>query len=493
MADLSTKGEYWPTKGWRTSTPEEQGMDSELLAKACVFVREQELNVHSMLIIRHGYIVVDAYFYPFPPGTMHDIASCTKSFTATLIGIAIDKGFIKSVKQPVIDLFPGRKIANVDARKIAMTLEHLLTMTSGLACYYEPGEISLREMFQSTDWKQFTLDLPMIETPGTRFEYCSPVSHLLSAIIQETTGMNTLAFARGYLFEPLGITEIIWPTDPQGINHGWGDLHLTPYDMAKLGYLYLNNGQWESKQILSSQWIVATTKKHSSPPPDLSSAYGYGYHWWLATPEIYYATGRGGQMILVVPESDIVVVFTGGLSSDEVTKRDEMLTSVIAPSAKSPTPLPANPDGVALLESSSRQVKLRQTKPEPLPPLSPKAQHISGQTYLLEDNPLGWQAFSLIFQERDEAMFATTIDGSLYELTLGLDNVFRITPRARFGLPAALKGFWQKNNVFTLYWDEIANINRWQINITFQNNRVTVQMQEPSWHSRVIISGRLKQ
>jgi CubicO group peptidase (beta-lactamase class C family) len=492
MAGLNFERTYWSTKSWPTSAPEEQGMDSELLAKACAFVRGQELHVHSMLIIRHGHLVVDAYFYPFSPGLMHDIASCTKSFTTTLIGIAIDKGFIKSVQQPVIDLFSKRKIANMDGHKESMTLEHLLTMTSGLSCYHRPGEITLQKMLQSQDWVQFTLDLAMNEPPGTRFEYCSPCSHLLSAIIQENTGMSILDFSRRHLFEPLGFSEVIWPADPQGINHGWGDLHLTPHDMAKLGYLYLNNGLWQGKRIISSQWIAATIKKHSSPPPDIYPVFGYGYQWWLTTPDIYYADGRGGQMILVVPEADIVVVFTGSIAGSEALKRDEMLLSLVAPSVKSPTSLPVNPYGVALLESFSRQATIYQTKSEPSPPLSGLSRQVSEQTYLLDDNSFGWRAFSLAFQEKQEATFTPTLNGISYELKLGLDNIFRLNPRARFGLPALLKGSWEGDHVFHLFWDEVANINRWQMKFTFQDGKVTVQIQEPTQQGNLEISGRLK-
>jgi CubicO group peptidase (beta-lactamase class C family) len=492
MADLHFDRMYWPTEGWRTSTPEEQGMDSELLAKACAFVREQELHVHSMLIIRHGYLVVDAYFPPFSPGIMHDIASCTKSFTTSLIGIAIDKGFINSVKQPVMDLFSKHKIANMDTPKKSMTLEHLLTMTSGLSCFHMPGEITLQKMLQSQDWVQFTLDLAMNEPPGTRFEYCSPCSHLLSAIIQENTGLSTLDFARKHLFEPLGISEVIWPTDPQGINHGWGDLHLTPHDMAKLGYLYLNNGLWQGKQIISPRWIAAAIKKHSSPPPDIYPVFGYGYQWWLTTPDIYYADGRGGQMILVVPEADTVVVFTGGIAGSEVPKRDEMLFSLVAPSVKSPSSLPVNPYGVALLESFSRQASIYQTKSDPPLPLSPLSRQVSEQIYLLEDNLFGWQAFSLAFQEKNEATFIPILNGIPYKLTLGLDNVFRINPRARFDLPALLKGSWEGDNIFNLFWDEVANINRWEMKFAFQDDKVIVQIQEPTQQGNIEISGRLQ-
>jgi len=488
MTDTNIRRDYWPTNGWHITTPEEQGIDSELLARACDLITENKLHIHSMLVVRHGYLVADAYFYPYTPNTLHDLASCTKSFTSTLIGIAIDRGNIKSVKQPVLELLQGRDVANVDARKEAMTLEHLLTMSTGMVCYNEPGEITLMEMCQSQDWTRFTLDLPMIEPPGTRFEYCSPASYLLSVIIQEATGMTTLDFARRYLFEPLGITDVIWPVSPQGINHGWGDLHLTPHDMAKLGYLYLNNGQWDGKQVLSTEWIKAATRKHTTPP----QSYGYGYQWWLVSLEIYSAQGRGGQLIIVVPDLDIVVVFTGGLNDEEDLKREEIIQSFLVPAIKPTIPLPANPDGVALLESKIHQATLPEGEPETAPPLPAMAKKISGLIYELDANWLGLKVFSLTFSQQEEALLNLSTEELTLELKVGLDNIFRITSGGRFNLPTALKGAWETDHVFILKWDEIGNINNWQAIITFENDKVTMQWSEATGLDSVTINGYLR-
>ena len=133
----------WPTTGWQTSTPEQQGTDSEKLAEAPDFLQEEDVNIHSLLIIRNGYIVTDAYFCPFARGSVRDVASVTKSFTATLIGIAVSEGRIASVEQPFLEFFPERTVANVDAKKEAMILKDLLTMRSGFECVNEPDEITL--------------------------------------------------------------------------------------------------------------------------------------------------------------------------------------------------------------------------------------------------------------------------------------------------------------------------------------------------------------
>lgn len=470
----------WPTEGWRTSTPEEQGMDSELLAQAIGFIRERNLNIHSLLVIRNGHIVADAYFYPFARGSKHDIASVTKSFTSTLIGIAVDKGYIKSVNQPVLEFFPERTVANLDADKKAMTLKDLLTMSSGLQCISDPREVTLSQMMASPDWVQFMLDLPMSDKPGTRFVYNSGGSHLLSAIIRESTGMNELAFAQENLFEPLGISDVVWPFDPQGVNnHGWGDLKLTPHDMAKLGYLYLNEGRWDGKQIVSSEWVAAATSKHIRS--DLRGHNGYGYQWWIrSSGDGYSAVGRGGQRIFVLPDRKMVVVTTNGMGGDAGhTQLERLLQSFIIPAAKSSKPLPPNPKGVALLESRIRQAAISRTQPRPAPPLPEIATKVSGKSYLLDANPYGLVALSLTFPRQEEAVFGVSIveDSLTLELPVALNNVYRISP-GRFGLPAAAKGFWQTNNSFVLDLDEIGNINHWQIRLTFEEDRATVLMNE---------------
>lgn len=248
-AALTATPDDWPTTGWRVSTPEQQGMDTGKLAEMVEHIQQQEYAIDSVTIIRNGFLVLDAYFYPFQKGLTHPLFSCTKSVTSALIGIALEKGHLVSVTQPIHELFPQRTIANVDARKRAITLEHLLTMASGLDCRdsYKYQWAGLHALRQSADWAQSVLDLPMTAEPGARFEYCNGVSYLLSVILQQATGMRALDFARTHLFGPLGITEGQWRTSPQDVNIGWSDMWLTPYDMAKIGWLYLN------RQLASSR------------------------------------------------------------------------------------------------------------------------------------------------------------------------------------------------------------------------------------------------
>lgn len=310
----SATGTYWPTETWRTSSPEEQGMDSHKLAQMLAAVQQQHLNLHSLLVIRNGYLVSETYFGSYQPDTRHELYSCTKSFVSTLIGIALDKGFIDGTDHRLVDFFPQRTFANLTGQKEDMLLEDVLTMRSGLD--WQEGDPAYMALYQSPDWVGFMLDKPMAAPPGSRFNYCSGCTHLLSAILQQTTGMNPRDFAEQTLFKPLGIVNVKWDTDAAGIPIGGWGLQLTPRDMAKLGYLYLQHGQWAGWQIVSASWVENATQKHTATDGNL----GYGYQWWTyPSLAAYTALGRFGQTIFVIPGSDLVIVTTAEMDNhDEI-------------------------------------------------------------------------------------------------------------------------------------------------------------------------------
>ena len=305
---------YFPDDEWIATTPEEQGMDSTILADLMQFIEDSEAPIHGLVVTRNGYIVEEEYWSYYSETSTHHIFSCTKSFTSTLIGIAIKEGFIDNVSQTVLDFFPDMTIENVDARKEAMTLEHVLTMTTGLDwnehnnSYFDPTNM-YNQMFDSPNPIQFFLNLPTAYDPGTHWEYTTGASHLLSAIIQETTNMTTRDFAEEYLFDPLNMTIGGWNVDPQGIHNGGTQLYVSPRTMAKLGLLYLNNGTWNGQEILSDEYVTQA----SAPQASIAPNYDYGYQWWIDTPhDVFSAQGTEGQYIFVAPEYNIAVAITQG-------------------------------------------------------------------------------------------------------------------------------------------------------------------------------------
>ena len=339
--ESAAAADYWPTDAWRHSTSEAQGMRSQPLADMLAEIKKIGYRIDSVTVIRNGYVVLDAYFHPFKKGLKHDIMSNTKSIMSALIGIAVDRGEIKSVAQPVLGFFPDKTVANVDAHKRAMTLKHLLTMTAGFDCKdnYRHGWDGLKEMQKSPDWAQNVLDLPMAQAPGTGFVYCNGVSFLLSAILQKATGMTALDYAKKRLFGPLGITDVIWPETPRGVSVGYGGILLTPHDMAKFGLLYLNKGKWDGRQIVAEAWVKASTRWHVD-----ATLFGhYGYQWWNDGTGYYVGVGYRGQFIFVVPDKNLVAVFTGDLEGMTFNAPSNLLIKFVLPAVQADTALTANP------------------------------------------------------------------------------------------------------------------------------------------------------
>jgi CubicO group peptidase (beta-lactamase class C family) len=360
-ATAPTLEPYWPTQGWRTSTPEQQGMDSAQLVQMLDAVTARKLDLHSILIIRNGYLVAEVYYGSNSPTLKHELYSVTKSFTSALVGMAIQKGFIDSVNRPVLDLFADRQVAALDARKKAMTLEHLLTMSSGLdwpesGSAYTTTDNPYVRMMRSPDWVQFVLDQPMAQQPGATFNYNSGASHLLSAIVQKTTKMSTLAFAQEYLFKPLGITDVLWGSDASGIAVGGSDLRLTPRDMAKFGYLYLKDGGWEGQQIVPAEWVKTSTTQQIKSD---DAALDYGYQWWVYSDGSFAAHGLGGQYIFVRPRQDLIVVFTSWLTGSDTEQPPALMDSFIVPAARSSVSLPENPEALAQLKARIEAARAR--------------------------------------------------------------------------------------------------------------------------------------
>ncbi|MBN1271056.1 MAG: serine hydrolase [Candidatus Aminicenantes bacterium] len=306
---------------WPTSTPEAQELDPEKLKSLVQAIRDDKTypDVDSLLIIRNGFLVLEEYFHGYDAETLHMVQSVTKSFISALVGIAIDKGFIKDANQKILGFFPDLdSIKNLDERKRSIKIQDLLTMRSGTDFYErEFGSPNFELNRLATGWDIFYLDRPMISDPGTGFRYDTGGSVLLSAILKKVNGMHADAFAEKYLFSHLDISKTFWIKNSEGYPHAGGGLHLLPRDMAKLGQLYLQNGVWQGEQIIPVQWIEESFKPHVIfRVPEDHPYKGYGYYWWILKLDpkdetkgyIYTALGLWGQFIFVIPEYDMVVV-----------------------------------------------------------------------------------------------------------------------------------------------------------------------------------------
>ena len=325
---------------------EEAGIDQTLIEKAVYEVnRGKYKEVHSILILKDDKLVFEKYFeghkyqwdapshhgdlVSWNKDILHTVMSDTKSITSTCIGIAVDNGFIESVNQSIFDYLPDHQHLNTDG-KDKITIEHLLTMTSGLewrewsAPYSSTDNPTVGIWFTDKDPITFILEKPLISEPGTSFAYSGGNMHVLSEIIKNASGMDLDEFSGKYLFEPLGIDNFIWSQFENGLIEAATLLKMTPRDMIKIGVTFLNNGIWDGEQIISEQWVEKSATPYRGNtgikvPGSDSGKRGYSYTWWTIEYSksgkkinMYFADGWGGQNIMVFPELDTVVVFTGG-------------------------------------------------------------------------------------------------------------------------------------------------------------------------------------
>lgn len=374
----------WPTDEWPRSSPQEQQLDASQLEGLVGLIREGKRfpDLHSLLVVRNGYLVVEEYFDGHSADRLHTQQSVSKSFTSALIGIAIEQGKIRGVDEKVLGFFPEMQgIKDRDARKEEMTLGDLLTMRSGTD-YHERGPDSPHQKLNSLErgWDRFYLDRPMETRPGTRFLYDSGGVILMSAMLKSRTGMHADVFAERYLFEPLGITRSDWFRNKDGHPHTGGGLHLRPRDMAKLGLLYLRKGRWGERQVVSAAWVEASTRRHVERRR--GREVGYGYLWWIlegdprgpGNDEIYAAMGFRGQYIFVVPEHDLVVAVTAGARGADQLGPIEFLYAHILPAVR-PDPASGRPPTG---RGAARWIGSAGTSQGGLDPLAPRARPALG-------------------------------------------------------------------------------------------------------------------
>jgi CubicO group peptidase (beta-lactamase class C family) len=331
--------------GWQTASLATVGMDTGRMVEMMNDLEDHPDHwVHSVVVVKDGRLVFEEYFrgedvdlsdlgsglaygsLDFDRNTLHSVASDSKSVTSILLGIAIEEGLIQGPDETLFSYFPDYEHLS-DATKSQITLGHMLAMASGLpwseAYPYDDPRNDLASMVFSDDPIEHALDRSTVAAPGTRFIYDSGTANLLGEVIRRASGMTVAKFAERRLFAPLGIDSYEWygfPSDP-GMTVASSTLYLRPRDMAKIGQMYLDGGVWNGTRVVSEQWVSQSTQEamgmvaSESPIPSLDPA--YGLLWWLGTfstgdTQTYFAAGWGGQFIFVLPDPEMVVVFTAG-------------------------------------------------------------------------------------------------------------------------------------------------------------------------------------
>jgi CubicO group peptidase (beta-lactamase class C family) len=458
-------------------------VDSRLLTAAINQVMEQHLGIHSILVIRHGYAILHADFYPYSSDSPHDMASVTKSITSAVAGIAVGQGLIR-MDQPMLSFFPTERPQNPEPRALRITVGDVVHMESGIDCGYEPGERELELMKQSPDFLRFALSLPMRYDPGTHASYCSPGYHILGSLVAAEAHRTELDFARRSLFEPLGIRTVVWASDAQGRTHGWGDSHLFPEDAAKIGYLYLHGGQWGARQIVPRDWVTASL---TPPPGARGDPGGLGYAWNARRgPEglQFGGEGRGGQSLTVWPDLDTVVVILAGGDPGPI---EGGIRQAIRKAIQSDRPLAPNPEAWRHMQARAAQAA-QEPPPQPAPEMPAMAAEISGAIYDFPVNASRLGDLSLEFRAPGEARVMVKYQGETLTVPVGLDGRYRRGPYGPFHLLAGATGKWTSPNEFLLDLNFIANINHYTLRLRFEGDHLEMADDEASG---LIRSGRV--
>jgi len=303
-----------PVGDWEISTPEEQGLDPLTVAEAYYNADKLE-TIYSLLVVKNGYLVAEKYFNTGSVDELSRRASVTKSYTSALTGIAIDQGYLSGVDLKMMEFFPDVADTITDPRKKQITIQQMLQMRAGYP--WEETDSALWDIIWSGEYLSAIENIPLTADPGTRFQYSNLTAHWTGIIVARATGMDLMSFGEQYLFSLLGVKAGEgWNRDLDGYYIGGGDILFTARDMARFGLLYLNDGSYKGDQVISADWVHDSLQSYSEKTWDNIGRFhnlGYGYYWWSAKVgehRVNFAWGHGGNLIVLVPDQDMVVVVT---------------------------------------------------------------------------------------------------------------------------------------------------------------------------------------
>jgi CubicO group peptidase (beta-lactamase class C family) len=461
-------GTKTPDETFSIAVPEDEGFSSKGLSEIFTYVKEKRINIHSLLILWDKKIVLDAYFYPFRPDLRHDIASCTKSITSMLIGIAIDKGYIKSEAQLVSSFFPETKLTGKGFE--TLSIKDLLTMKAGFDCGFSNEDSLFNELFPSKNWPEFIFNIPFVADPGRQFSYCSCNYYLLGEIIYRATGLSPEDFARKYLFNDLGIKSFYWSKNSRGINYGWGDLALKPYDLAKIGQLLLDGGKWNNKTIISAGWIA----KAKSMNTVFSNGNGYGYGFWIDKDHAFNAEGRGTQRIHIDSiHRAIVVITAGGLENEDKERIGDLIGKSIHPDKMRRDPVAFN----NLKRMESQAAKVVADSPAVISNAA-GARKLFNKVIVFPKNSLSVKSAEIISKNGSLSLMLKQTGEQTITYPLGMGVAYKFYQNAASGHLYALRAYWKTTNEFEIEFNMLSKINKYLIDFKIGDNKHEVLIKE---------------
>ncbi len=404
----------------------------------------------------------------------------------------------EGLQQKVIEFFPDIAQDTTDPRRAEISIEHLLTMSAGYNTNTMPDLYGKDASFDTA--RNILTYNSVLVSPGTSFYYDSGLPHLLSAIVQKSTGMTLRDYAEQELFRPLGITDYTWDSDPSGITNGATNLALRPRDMAKFGYLYLHEGNWSGAQLLPEEWVRASTSKHIETKGLMNTAEddGYGYLWWIDSFGGYSAHGFGGQYIFVLPSLDMIIVFTSGLPVSLFPTPNQLVKNYLLPAAKASGSLPANAQAAQAVADRIQVIEEGEPSGIALPEI---ARQISGKTFRIAQKPYAgmYDAFTLTFSEGDTYQNEIEWPGEIkISFTGSLQHDFYLnqvtypaSPPVDLLLP--LRGYWLDETTFVEEYIQNLNTDIELVTekFTFSGDIVTIEATPGVSLESVLLNGEM--
>jgi CubicO group peptidase (beta-lactamase class C family) len=410
------------------SIPEDEGVSSAGISRFLLDAGHSKNEFHSFMFLRHGKVIAEGWWNPYGPGLKHTLYSVSKSFTSTAVGFAVSEGRL-SVDDKIVSFFPDKLPDSVSPYLAAITVRDMLNMLEG----QDPDPSGIVAASDS-DWVKKFMTIPIVHQPGTSFLYNTIGVYVLSAIVQKVTGQTLIDYLEPRLFKPLGIRGEDWEISPQGIDVGGWGLRLKTEDLAKVGELYLQKGQWKGRQLLPAKWVTdAVTSRNDEGPawaqhlPRDSSDWrqGYGYLFWRCRHGAFRADGAFGQYIIVMPDQDAVIAIT----SETADMQDELnlVWNDLLPAIHT-GPLPVDKAAYAALR---RQLSTLSLPKPPATSDAPLAAHLSGSTFHLAPNAARLKDLTISFAG-DTCSVTLTTDTAAYRFGFG-HSEWRMGTTARPG------------------------------------------------------------
>jgi len=460
------------------STPEKQGVSSAGIGKFMQAIKNSGQEFHSLMILRNGHVVTEAWWEPYSSEHRMQLYSLSKSFTGTAIGLAVGEGLL-SVDDPVIKFFPEYVPAQVSDNLAALKIRHLLSMSVG---HGKDSILILEASAPGVPWEKTFLSLPVVFAPGSQFMYNSGASFMLSAIIKKVTGQSAHEYLKPRLYQPLNITNTTWGANFEGINMGASHLRMPTEDIAKFGQLYLQKGIWNGKQVISADWVQqASFKQIENGHNDSSWGYGYGFQFWLNPPGGYRADGAFGQYSMILPEQDAVIAITS--ESIDTKKTMQIVWDILLPEMTSHK-LPGIASGHKNLLKELSALKY---DPPQLLKSSTLIEKLSGKPFILDKNPFNAKAVTFNFTG-DTCIFTLTEDGKPdINIINGLNRWIRdgnLKPSAHslfslrridFDSIVAASFGWQNDHTLVLTWRYIETVHGETFTCVFDEDKIIIK------------------